>query len=706
MNEKPLINPLRKILSFWLIGAAMVIGIGITLYGFSQQKWPALLPMNSWSSIREMAIFLSSCFIVILIFRFFTKRSISLIVSTIAIFIALIAGEIGPLLAVLFYAVAALALGHIVLKLLKISGDIDDVYQLLVGVGTYASLVSIIAHFPINYAGVYYFGLIVPIWIARSWLLERIKYLRSILLTNSTPQGYQEVLKGLLGTLLLLYFTFAFFPEISFDSLAVHLFVPVHIKINHIWSFNPSYYIWTCMPMLGDWNYSIGYLMAGETCIRFINIGFIYIIAYITQDLVLWAKGDKKMALWGILIFLSTSLTFIESIALNIESIWTCYLLAGLLWIMRAALEKSKENQSEVADVGIIMTGLMLAFAAETKAITLIYLPVLLLPIFLSLKDLVPRYLSSIIKGLICFLLLGSIPYVTAYLTTGNPVFPFYNAYFKSSFYPAVNFNNNLFNLPVNWTLPYQLVFNSQKYIAGTMGGGGFQWLLLLLPVATVVVLLKNRHAIFLFVIGVLLLLVEFHFQTYLRYIFPVYLLFSVLISIAITLSSRLNKSLRICFMILMSITIVLNLLFFTSASWAYRDLPVLQSMIKERRESLLLNRAPIRKAIELVNILNSKSLPVAFFSESNGAGLRADALYIGWYNPKFQDGVNKVDTPQSLAKLLNSYHARYLIVDSFWSMQRLTSKQRASIEDETESIATFGTCSVRVLKKELANKD
>ena len=35
-------------------------------------------------------------------------------------------------------------------------------------------------------------------------------------------------------------------------------------------------YVWAVMPMLGDWLFSVGYMLGGETAARLINVGFIY----------------------------------------------------------------------------------------------------------------------------------------------------------------------------------------------------------------------------------------------------------------------------------------------------------------------------------------------------------------------------------------------------------------------------------------------
>ncbi len=679
-------------------GMAILAGVGLTVWGLLHQKWPDTLPVRSWNDAADFLLFSIGCALIITVAQRLTNRRVAAIAIILGILISILAGSVWPLLATLLYAAASLALGHIAFRVLHISDhSIDDVYKLLIGAGLYASLISLTAHLPVNYSWVYLLGLMTPVFVERRWLYDKMKDLTTRLSQSSPPSLYQDWPNVVFATLCLLYFAFAFLPELTHDGLAMHLFVPTHIATRNEWGFDPTLYVWALMPMLGDWHYSIGYLIAGETGTRLINVGFLYLVTYLVRDLVLWAGGNEKGATWAALLFLSTPLTFMEGSSLHIESIWACYLISGLLLVLRFSTEH------EYRTSGLVLGGLLLGFATAAKSVTFIYLLMFLLPLLIRLRQIVSRSLwLPVSKGLTLFVMFGSIPYITAYSISGNPVFPFYNAYFNSPFFPSVNFDNLLFKSAAHWDLPYQLVFATGKYIEGTTGASGFQWLMLLIPALVIEMLLKNRRSMMLIVVGTLSLILLFHFQSYLRYAFPVLILLCALIGVTMSSASRLGRFLNIGMVIVISGTIGLNLIFFGSSVWRYRNIPVMEVFRQAGPDRLILKKEPIRKAVAVVNLFNETHSPVAFLCPTRGAGINADALYASWYNKEFQNSVTMIDSPLSLAKVLEKYNSRYVILDSTFG----TTVQRDIVESSTRLIATFGTTSVRVLKDELEFQD
>ncbi len=681
-------------INFVIVGLAILIGLGLTVFGLLNQKWPNILPINRLGDAKSFVFFIGVTVLAIILLSRLMRWSISLIVVVLGILISFFVNGIGPLLAALLYGVASLSLGHIALQLLKISNDtVDYVQQILIGAGIYASLVSISAHFPINYTIVYYICLLIPIYYTRFWLLEQIRSL-IIILSEPFSINIQDWPTVLLGSLGLLYFSFSFLPEVAHDPLAAHLFVPDQLAFKHIWEFNPILYVWALMPMLGDWNFAIIYLQAGETGARLINFGFMYLLLCLGKDFVLWVGGNKKGAVWGALLFISMGVIFLEGTSLFIEIIWSCYLLAALLWILRAS------SCNEERGSGIILAGIMLGFAFASKVITLIYLPVFLLPALTFL----PNYLLQIrllrlpiIKAISLLLLFGSMPYLVAYWKSGNPVFPFYNNIFQSSFYSLEKFQDLRWASGIHWDCFYQLVFASQKYIEGTLGSAGFQWVTLLIPSIILMLLIGNIRIVMLCTIGCCSLIILFYNQAYLRYGIPSFFILSMIIGVSIMLSSQVNRYLRICMIVIAIITLGLNLTFLSATSWGYRDIPVMMAFNQARRNQLLLGRAPIRRAIELVNILNDNHSPVAFISNTHGAGINADALYVGWYNSTFTSALNSAITPLALVNIFKKYRVNYILLDSNY----YNVKQRNMIEDVTNIISSFSTISVRVLKNE-----
>ena len=53
-------------------------------------------------------------------------------------------------------------------------------------------------------------------------------------------------------------------PEVGWDALSVHLFIPEYIKFFGSWSFDPNLYVFSLMPNMFVWNISIVNMLGGE----------------------------------------------------------------------------------------------------------------------------------------------------------------------------------------------------------------------------------------------------------------------------------------------------------------------------------------------------------------------------------------------------------------------------------------------------------
>lgn len=674
----------------WVIVITILMSGVLTIIGLMQQQWPNVLPIRSWGAVYFFIFVVGTTLLFAMIARITKWRMLSIAMMC-GLLIALYRGEVLALLAVIFYGLSALALGHLILRWLSIPDDtIGDTDKLLLGAGVFASIVGISAHFPINFSSVYVLVLVLPIFYEQQWLSKHIKNKILQLSVSSHTTLIKEWPVILLSVMCFLHFCFAFLPELGHDALATHLFVPAQVATHHEWSFNPQLYVWVFMPMLGDWNYTIGYVLGGEVAARLINVGFIFILVYLIRDVVLWLTKDHKSAIWAMLLFVVTPLTFTESSSLFIESVWSSYIVAATFWILKIFFEPSQRTS------GILLVSIMLAFAAAAKAVTLIYLPALLWPILWLTPVLFSKPLRAFtMKAVSCFLLFGGIPYVISYLVTGNPVFPFFNAYFKSPLFAMSNFDNKLFSTPASWDLPYDIVFASSKYMEATVGASGFQWIMLLLTAITLLLLFKNKRAIVLVVMGTLAIVLLFHFQSYLRYAFPVVIFLSMLIGVSVALSNQLSVIIHKLWLAMLSITIALNLVFFGAGVWPYRDIPIFDIFSQGNIEEWMLARSPIRLAVSRVNALNNEQTPVVFLSPSLGGTLVADALYDSWYNPTFNSAMRQVREPQDFAQLLNKYNAKYVILSSTWRNE----EQRKVVENATNLVADFGLIKLRVLK-------
>lgn len=670
------------------IQAAALLCLGLTVRG---------LYGMTWSDEVTPLIFVMVAGVMIWGGRQLTRKAPAFICVVLAGLLALASGALWQLFVMLWFGLACLILGRWLLNRLS-SIATPWPAQFLVGAGAYGTLVGLIAHLPVAYPGVYGGLLALPLLIFRRSIVDRLRQALQSSVQRSTSNedaaGQVVWLECALGGLVLLYLAVALMPELGNDALATHLFIPAQLASRHQWGFDSSTYAWAVMPMLGDWIFAIPYMLGGESASRLTNVGFIFLLTWLVRDIALWAGGSARGAKWAALIFLSTPLTFTEGSSLFIESIWASFVVAGTLAVLKAC------SRPEPSGHHLLTGGVLIGFGVAAKAVTLPMLPVLVLILMWRFR--IWCRLDSarlLLWGLTLFFLLGIIPYGTAWWLTGNPVFPFYNAVFKSPMWPPENFVASAFGKGIPFDFLYSISFDSARYLEARAGAGGFQWLLLFLPMGLGLVLTRHWRATGLMVFAALSTVLIFHSTAYLRYIFPAYATLAGVLGLGFTVATSWGPRLSVALHAAGWLTVLLNLHFLNAGAF-YADFPFKSIFSESQRDRYLAERLPIRQAVRLVNSLNVSDDPVAVFAEPLGAGLRADALYASWYNPKWLDAYVGAKTVDALARLLMDKRVSLIVVDERWDLSgNLTGSQLELLNTVSEEVWRLGPIAVRRLK-------
>jgi 4-amino-4-deoxy-L-arabinose transferase-like glycosyltransferase len=670
----------------------ILIGIALTLFGLSHQS-----TSFPWSPLKGLAITVS-------LFGLFTAINkllkLSILPSLIAVFgfIALLSGNLWPLLVATTFFLSSRALGGFILRTIGIENQENNyLNQVLTGAGAFGVLVGLLAHFPVSYPGLYGLMLALPLVIFRNEILKDLTLLLHNISTK-TEHNRLDLLNSLIATFATIHFLYALMPELGYDALTLHLLVPSHLFSRHQWGFDPSLYCMALIPMQGEWIFSIGYMLAGETGARLLNLSFTYLMAFQGYRIASWLGGDTRSSKLTALLFLATPLTFLETNSLHVEAIWGAFILGGVMAIV-PLLAKAPTNVNSHLKLG----GLFFGIAANAKAITLPILPILAVLLACYFRQwFSKKALKALLMSLASFLIIGSISYVTAWIISGNPVFPFFNNVFKSPFFPLENFDNPLFNIGVTWDILYRVTFDSIKYLEATTGAPGFQWLLLLPASIIMMAFKRNVRALLLFIIAAVSLAMIFRSQSYLRYVFPLFVIFSALIATFIYQFAKEGKAYAYLCGFSCAAVILLNILFFPAATWNYRSFPAQILLSKDLKDNYLLHRAPVRLAVAAINTINRERSPVAFFTaETFGAGLTTDGLYSSWYNNQFLTEINSIKTTQDLVNVLSKYNASYLILDENWG----DAEKRNIIKASSNEIANFNYVSVRQLSEKFRSR-
>lgn len=671
---------------------ALMAGCVLTAIGLAGFPWPRPIPWDDAGALSRFFGFLLCAAVAVGLLANRLNGNIFLATIALAVALGTGAGALWPMLVVLWFALASWLVGRWIFQKLKVEGESGLTFFLL-GTGLYGTAVSLLAHLPVNYPGTYGLALALPVVLGRKLLSHCFSEVTYLLTERQRKAGSGGWVSLAIAVVALVLFVVALMPELGHDALTVHLFIPAHLAQRHQWGFDASTYVWALMPLMGDWLFSIAYMMGGEVAARLTNLGFIFVLGWLVRDLVLWAGGSKVGARWAVLIFLSSPLTFTEGNSLFIEAIWASFLVGGTLCILRVV------TADNCQDKPLGSAGALLGLALSAKAVTFTFLPALLLVLIWRYKTwLYAGGARMLLSGLCLFVILGCIPYLGAWWLTGNPIFPYFNQIFHSPLWPNTNFEDSRWSRGISWNFIYSVTFQTGKYLEATPGAAGFQWLLVFLPFATFLVATWHRRGLVLVGIAFVSIALCFQSMAYLRYIFPAYALLAAVIGVGFsTILSTTVLQVRLVQCVAV-IAVFLNLLFYSAGPYVYRDFPIKAIFDETHRDAYLLHRLPIRSAVKLVNAINLQGSPVAVLGTPQVAGLASNALMANWYNHTFERAFWAVKTRQDAADLLLRNRVDFVIADV---PREELKTQHALLGEVTTKVAQFGAISVLRLKDE-----
>jgi hypothetical protein len=681
-----------KIKKIKLIYIALLISsIAITTLGLLNLSKPLNSLFDSAGFLNFIYVLFGSFFLILSLSKIF---NINQFIVFIALLIALIyfTNNILPFIAVIYFLISAYAVGRIINKLICKNIKFESVFYCVVGLGVFGTLTGLLAHAKISNDFIYWIFLTAPIiWMLKYNDIKNIEFKFNYKLKNN----YQLLF---IYSIIIFYVTISLMPEIGYDALAMHFFIPGHMKYRGMWGFDVDKYAFAVMPMLGDWLYSILFIIGNETSLRLFNVALLVLISLIIRQIILLVEKNEKYSLWAILFFISSPLAFTETSSLFIDNVICLFVVSSFAISLKIITLENNEPEN------ITFLGLLIAFCIATKSTGFLYSFSIIFMLFIFsskwLKECTSKY---IFKSLLLITLIGSIPYINAYYISGNPLFPFYNGFFKSNSYVLANFDNPIYRSNITFSTLYELTFHSNKYLESTPGSGGFILLLLLIPMFSLLFIKKNIILLSLLIGAFISFFSIFYFQSYLRYIYPVYGLLYAYISISFSIIENHSKFLYKTTIIVASLAILLNLLFLNAGA-NYKDFPLQIIFDSNLKIDYLQKTAPIRLAVDYLNkkedILDS---PVLVLSNPMVGGLKTDALYPIWYNYQLQNKMISADTPEKMTQLIEQTGAKYIVVDSswdpywapaFWGSKSVTNL----VTTITRPMKIFGTVSIRTL--------
>ena len=413
----------------------------------------------------------------------------------------------GPLasLAGVLLALAALGIGSRIAD-----GDSPLAVMLLVGLAVIAALVGWLLPFPIHARWTYLLlAMLVIAWRARALgalLGDAVASLRD---GASRHPGWM-ILAIAASTVASLGL---WLPSLNYDDNAVHLILQSQLLADGYYRLDVQSQSWAVAPWANNVLHAVAAMFAGHDARA--AMGALWLLVGIdgARRLALALGASSAVSLAAAAVFAAQPFAGYFATTMQVDGASA----AILLHLAAIAATPAAQRPGPLA-IGAI-GGLLLAL----KTVNLLFASPLLVWLAWSSTP----GLRWTLRMLAMLLPLAASSHVYAALVTGNPLFPFFNAVFRSPYYPLENMRDLKWMAGVTWQAPWDLAFHAERYGQYYAGASG------LAVLATLPALLVDAArrpaprwlALWAFACAVLLFLQ----MQYLRYLFPAYAVLAVL---------------------------------------------------------------------------------------------------------------------------------------------------------------------------------
>lgn len=638
----------------------LALGVAAVVYGSLRLPWPLPWPWEAGGLKRFAATLAVLAFAVAAVTRAARLRPAPAAAS-VAGLVIVASGHAGALLLVLAFALAAHIVGR---RMRRAWGDGNDepALDVLLGAGALGTVASLLAHRPLLRDATCTLLIALPIVLDHRAARDALSTLAAA--ARGRDRDRVALAAAVLGAL---YGVVALFPEVGWDALAVHLFIPAHVDAHAMWTFDATRYAWALMPTLVDFVYAIVYVPGGgEVAARLTNVGALILVAALVARLAREAGGAARWCNFAALLFLATPLAFALGASLFIDAAWTAFIVGAVL-----ALAGAQRDASPFARW--ITAGVLLGFAAAAKAVTLPMLAVFgLVFVAQAIASRSPDAVRALTLTGAGFLLAAAKPYATAWLFTGNPVYPFYVHLFGGPPFDYWTSGPQHFAAPLDWRTPYDITFHTTRYFEGRPGAPGLQWVVLLPAALVALAVTRSWRGLALAVVGIALAIVVFVFSSYLRYVVPAFALLCAAIAVAGSALAQRTPAASRAFAAAGALTIAANLVVLSAASH-HGAFPLRALLGEHEREEVRAAGSPAAAAGAIAGQL-ARGHPIAYFANPTFAVSPASSmLHPSWYTPAFHRAVGTAATPQALADVLLDADAPLVVLEpAFMRNERL----------------------------------
>ncbi|MEG3048659.1 MAG: hypothetical protein RR792_00530 [Thermomonas sp.] len=389
---------------------------------------------------------------------------------------------------------------------------------LLVGLAMLAALVGWLLPFPIHRRWVYLLlAALVIAWRARA-LATLLREGAMTMREGASRHPAWAILVIAAATIASLGL---WLPSLNYDDNAVHLILQAQLLADGYYHLDVQSQSWAVAPWANNVLHAVAAMLAGHEA-RAVDAAIWVLVGIDGARRLASALGaTPRVALAAAAVFAVQPFAGYFTTTMQVDGASA----AILLQLAAVAVLPAAQRPGPLA-IGAI-GGLLLAL----KTINLLFASPLI--VWLALSSAPGLRLQWTLRMLAILLPVAASSYCYAMLVTGNPLFPFFNAVFRSPYYPLENMRDLKWMAGVTWRAPWDLLFRSEvfgQYYAGASG------IAMLATLPAVVIAAVRKPAMRWLAVWVLLVAAALFMQMqYLRYLFPAYAMLAVLGVVALS---------------------------------------------------------------------------------------------------------------------------------------------------------------------------
>ena len=488
----------------------------------------------------------------------------------------------------------------------------DSLTALLVGLALMTAVAGWLLPFPIHHRWLYFVVALV-ILVIRAQAIGALLATsgRSLLSATTASPLVAFIVFNLIG----LCSTPSWLPTMQADDISYHLALPFQLQDLGYYRMDVAGSIFALAPWAADLIHAVTQVIADTEARGAVNLMWMLAL-YVGMWRLGRLFGLPPLLAWAA-IALHCSLPLTSSLLAGMQTeLPTSAVFVGLILLIGTSCTITAARLARIA----ALAGLLLAIKASNA---LLLLP---LVVWLCVRSATSLPWKSIpgCTAIGAFVALPS--YVYALVIAGNPFLPLLNGVFKSSYFMLENWKDPAWMHPVDASLPWQLTFETSRYLTAPDGGAGFVYLFCAVGA---MVALFNRSYRPLAVIGIACFLLVFMQIHFIRYTHPATALL-ILAALGGFHAMRLQRAVVAACIVLC----VLNLSLLGSGYWQIRD-GALDVLVQSGRDVTLERFAPQRIIAGKIRAEDDGETRALFHNiDAHGnAELSMPTLTTSWYN-------------------------------------------------------------------------